>query len=214
MTYDSYSLAGKRAQLVKTLSDKGISKIEVLNAINSIPRHLFIDKSIENHAYIDKALRIEKGQTISQPYTVAFQTELLDLKPNEKVLEVGTGSGYQAAILAKIGANVYTIERHFELHKSAKLLLTELNLKVKTFYGDGFIGLPSFAPFNKIIITAGAPEIPYLLLKQLVVGGIMVVPIDKAGSQEMLRIIKIGGNDFESKSFGKFNFVPMLSGKE
>jgi len=214
MIYDTYTLAGNRAQLVKKLVDKGIADKNVLNAINAIPRHCFIDKSIVNHAYIDKALRIEKDQTISQPYTVAFQTQLLDIKPNDKVLEIGTGSGYQASVLSKMGANIYSIERHKELYLSATKILKEIRLKVNTFYGDGFAGLVDIAPFDKILITAGAPEIPTKLLLQLKVGGIMVIPLDKGNSQQMLRIIKVSEKDFESKSFGEFSFVPMLPGKE
>ena len=214
MIYDTYTLAGKRAQLVKKLRDKGITDENVLSAINSIPRHCFIDKSIVNHAYIDKALRIEKDQTISQPYTVAFQTQILDIKPNDKVLEIGTGSGYQASVLAKLNCKVFSIERHKELYISAKNILRELKLKVNTFYGDGFAGLPEIAPFDKILITAGAPEIPTKLLLQLKIGGVMVIPLDNGNTQQMLRITKISDTDFESKSFGEFNFVPMLPGKE
>jgi len=214
MIYDTYTLAGKRAQLVKKLRDKGITDENVLGAINSIPRHCFIDKSIVNHAYIDKALRIEKDQTISQPYTVAFQTQILDVKTNDKVLEIGTGSGYQASVLAKLNCKVFSIERHKELYISAKYILRELKLKVNTFYGDGFAGLPELSPFDKILITAGAPEIPTKLLQQLKVGGIMVIPLSKGNSQQMLRITKISNKNFESKSFGEFKFVPMLPGKE
>jgi len=214
MIYDTYALAGKRAQLVKKLFDKGITDKNVLNSINSIPRHCFIDKSIITHAYVDKALRIEKEQTISQPYTVAFQTQLLNIKPNNKVLEIGTGSGYQAAVLAKMGANVYSIERHKELYFSAKNILKQLKLKVHTYYGDGFVGLPDNAPFDKIIITAGAPEIPTKLLLQLKIGGVMVVPLSNGNKQQMLQINKISDTDFESKQCGEFSFVPMLPGQE
>lgn len=214
MIYDTYTLAGKRAQLVKLLSDKGITDKNVLSAINNIPRHCFIEKSIVNHAYIDKALRIDKDQTISQPYTVAFQTQLLNIKPKDTVLEIGTGSGYQASVLAKMGANIFSIERHKVLFETATKIIKELKLKVNTYYGDGFVGLKEIAPFDKILITAGAPEIPTKLLLQLKVGGIMVIPLNKGNKQQMLRITKVSDTDFESKSFGNFSFVPMLPGKE
>ena len=214
MIYDTYTLAGKRAQLVKLLSDKGITDKNVLSAINNIPRHCFIEKSIVNHAYIDKALRIDKDQTISQPYTVAFQTQLLNIKPKDTVLEIGTGSGYQASVLAKMGANIFSIERHKVLFETATKIIKELKLKVNTYYGDGFVGLKEIALFDKILITAGASEIPTKLLLQLKVGGIMVIPLNKGNKQQMLRITKVSDTDFESKSFGNFSFVPMLPGKE
>jgi len=207
-----FALAGKRNKLVEIVKEKGISDKEVLSAIATIPRHLFLPKGAENHAYIDKAIQIGSGQTISQPYTVAFQTELFEIKKNDKVLEIGTGSGYQAAVLAQMGAKVYSIERHKPLYLEAKELLLKLHYNVNVFLGDGFIGLPDLAPFDKIIITCGAPEIPVKLLLQLKIGGIMVVPVDKNGTQDMLKIIKKSDKDFDVSSHGKFMFVPMLKG--
>lgn len=207
-----FALAGKRNKLVEIVKEKGISDKEVLSAIATIPRHLFLLKGAENHAYIDKAIQIGSGQTISQPYTVAFQTELFEIKKNDKVLEIGTGSGYQAAVLAQMGAKVYSIERHKPLYLEAKELLLKLHYNVNVFLGDGFIGLPDLAPFDKIIITCGAPEIPVKLLLQLKIGGIMVVPVDKNGTQDMLKIIKKSDKDFDVSSHGKFMFVPMLKG--
>jgi protein-L-isoaspartate(D-aspartate) O-methyltransferase len=176
---------------------------------------LFVEKGLENHAYFDKALQIGSGQTISQPYTVAFQTELLNISSGDKVLEIGTGSGYQAAVLSEMGALVYTIERHKSLYDTTKILLKKLSYSnIKTFLGDGFEGLPQFSEYDKIIVTCGAPEIPANLLLQLKIGGIMVVPVTKTDFQDMYRIKKISENDFELTSHGKFMFVPMLKGIE
>ena len=207
-----FALAGKRNKLVGLLKEKGISDKTVLSAISIIPRHNFLPKGAESHAYIDKAIQIGSGQTISQPYTVAFQTELLEIKKYDKILEIGTGSGYQAAVLSEMGAKVYSIERHKPLYLSSKELLLKLNYNVNVFLADGFTGLTNFAPFDKIIITCGAPEIPVKLLLQLKIGGIMVVPVDKNETQDMLKIIKISEKDFDISSHGKFMFVPMLKG--
>ena len=209
---NDFALAGKRNKLVELIKEKGITDKTVLFAINTIPRHLFLPKGAEAHAYIDKAVQIGSGQTISQPYTVAFQTQLLEINKNDKLLEIGTGSGYQAAVLAQMGAKVYSIERHKLLYLASKELLLKLHYNVNTFLGDGFIGLADLAPFDKIIITCGAPEIPVKLLLQLKIGGIMVVPVDKNGTQDMLKIIKKSEKDFDISSHGKFMFVPMLKG--
>ncbi|MBN2892061.1 MAG: protein-L-isoaspartate(D-aspartate) O-methyltransferase [Bacteroidales bacterium] len=207
-------MQGRRARLVETIKGKGIKDERVLNAIGNIKRHLFVLKGLEYSAYEDRALSISASQTISQPYTVAFQTELLELKSTDKVLEIGTGSGYQAAVLAEIGVDVYTVERIEELHISATELLKELGYKVNTFYSDGFIGLDNYAPFDKIIITAAIPEIPDSLLSQLKIGGIMVAPEGIAGQgQVMRRIIRVSETDFERQNHGLFTFVPMLKGK-
>ncbi len=214
MNSDFYLYAGKMKHLASVVKEKGINDPKIINAISTIPRHLFVEKGLEVHAYTDKALRIASGQTISQPYTVAFQTELLSVKPEDKILEIGTGSGYQAAVLYKLGAYVYSIERFKELHLSAKELLRKLKYRVKLFYGDGFEGLPQYAPFDKIIITAGADEIPAKLLHQLKIGGVMVVPHTVGDYQEMLKIKKVSEKDFEMTKHGHFRFVPMLKGKE
>lgn len=209
---------GKRRQLVELLAAKGISNNNVLNAIVKLPRHFFIsEKGWEyEQAYQDKALKINAGQTISQPYTVAYQTELLEIQPNDKVLEIGTGSGYQAAVLALIGANVFTIERHKVLHVETYQLLKHLNLlqQIQLFYGDGFEGLEEYAPFDKILITAAAPEIPPKLLNQLRVNGIMVLPLGEGNSQQMVRITKTEIKNYRTEIFDDFAFVPMLKGIE
>ena len=209
---NDFALAGKRNKLVEIIKEKGITDNAVLLAIKTIPRHLFLPKGAETHAYIDKAVQIGSGQTISQPYTVAFQTQLLEIKKNDTVLEIGTGSGYQASVLAEMEAKVYSIERHKPLYLASKELLLKLHYNVNVFLGDGFVGLPEIAPFDKIIITCGAPEIPVKLLHQLKIGGIMVVPVDKNGTQDMLKIIKTSDKDFDISSHGKFMFVPMLKG--
>ena len=210
MVFDSYKHKGMRKQLVDVVRKKGIRNENVLSAINSIPRHLFMDSSFLEFAYEDKPFPIGSGQTISQPYTVAFQTELLNIKKGDKVLEVGTGSGYQACVLIELGARVYTIERQKNLYIKTKAFLSEIGYKPKLIsYGDGYKGLPNYAPFDKIIVTAGAPYIPDALVEQLVPGGILVVP---AGSdiQLMKRIIKIDENNFEEEDHGTFRFVPLL----
>ncbi len=210
---DTFRHKGMRKQLRQVLLLKGIKNTVVLDAIEKIPRHLFLDKAFEEHAYEDKAFRIGAGQTISQPYTVAKQTELLELKRNEKVLEIGTGSGYQSSVLAECGARVYSIERQKLLHDTARPLLSELGYNVKTFYGDGYLGLSSYAPFDKIIVTAGAPFIPPALIDQLKVGGILVIPVGEGKEQVMKTLIKHSVSKNEIKEHGDFRFVPLLEDK-
>jgi protein-L-isoaspartate(D-aspartate) O-methyltransferase len=204
---------GLRNKLIEVLREKGIQDEKVLEAMMAVPRHLFFDSAFTERAYEDKAFPIRAGQTISQPYTVAFQSQLLEIKPREKVLEIGTGSGYQAAVLHKMGAKVYSIERQRALYKSASALLQELSYtSIQTFYGDGFEGLPTYAPFDKIIITAGASTVPEKLLQQLKIGGVMVIPFGEK-SQKMLRICRKSINEFVQEEFGEFTFVPLLPGK-
>jgi len=207
---DSSKHKGLRKRLVDQLIEKGIESNEVLNAINTIPRHLFIDKDFESHAYVDKAFPIGSNQTISQPYTVAFQTSLLKLKPNQKVLEIGTGSGYQTAILVKLKAKVYTIERQHDLYRKAIKKLPLLGYKPELIkYGDGYLGIKEYAPYDKILITAGAIDVPKQLLLQLKIGGEMVIPVGK-NIQEMTFIKRESKNKFKKELMGKFSFVPML----
>jgi protein-L-isoaspartate(D-aspartate) O-methyltransferase len=204
---------GLRNQLVKLLQSRGISDVTVLNAIAKVPRHLFIDSSFENFAYQDKAFPIGAGQTISNPYTVAFQSELLQLKKEHKVLEIGTGSGYQTAVLCEMGAKVYSIERQNELFKKTSNLLKKLHYTPKYLtFGDGYKGLPSYAPFDSIIITAGAPIIPKALMGQLKIGGRMVIPLGET-SQIMTLLIRKSEKEFEKHEFGEFKFVPLLENK-
>ncbi|HJZ39304.1 MAG TPA: protein-L-isoaspartate(D-aspartate) O-methyltransferase [Bacteroidales bacterium] len=211
---DSYQHKGLRKKLVDEIRGKGITDERVLKAINMVPRHLFMDSGFIKFAYRDQAFPIRAGQTISQPYTVAFQTELLDITPMVKVLEVGTGSGYQAAVLAEMGAKVYTIERHKELYLLSQSLLNALHYRIQFFYGDGYQGLPTYGPFDRILITAAAPQVPDTLLKQLKPGGRLVVPLGTGGSQVMTLIEKKGENDYVRSEHGFFVFVPMLGGKE
>ena len=210
---DSYIHKGLRRKLVETLQQKGIKNINVLEAIGKVPRHLFMDSGFRHFAYQDKAFPIAENQTISQPYTVAFQTELLDIKAGDKVLEIGTGSGYQAAVLVALGAKVYTIERFKKLSMNAQILLPTIGYHPQFFFGDGFKGLPSYAPFDKIIVTAAAPEIPETLKQQLRIGGKLVIPFGKADTQIMLLIERTGENNFKQYEHGDFAFVPMLKGK-
>ncbi|MEN9488564.1 MAG: Protein-L-isoaspartate(D-aspartate) O-methyltransferase [Bacteroidota bacterium] len=204
---------GLRNQLVSVLKQKGISNKSVLEAISKIPRHLFLDSSFEDYAYQDKAFPIGAGQTISQPYTVAFQTELLDAKKGDKILEIGTGSGYQTAVLCAIGAVVYSVERQNELFKKTSLLLPKLGIRAKHLsFGDGYKGLPNYAPFDGVIVTAGAPEIPKALMAQLKIGGKLVIPVGE-NSQIMTLIIRKGETQFEKHEFGDFKFVPLLEDK-
>jgi protein-L-isoaspartate(D-aspartate) O-methyltransferase len=206
---------GQRNQLVATLRGKGIRSDAVLEAIRAIPRHLFLESGFEAYAYQDKPFPIGAGQTISQPYTVAFQTELLEVKKDDKILEIGTGSGYQTAVLVKLGAKVYTIERQNELFKQASLLLPKLGIKPKHMsFGDGYKGLPNHAPFDGIIVTAGAPEIPKPLMAQLKVGGRLVIPVgNPSGIQIMTLLIRKNETQFEKHEFGEFRFVPLLENK-
>ncbi len=209
---DTYRHKGMRRRLVETLRSKGIEDKRVLAAVEKIPRHFFLDKAFEEHAYEDKAFPIGNKQTISQPYTVAFQTQLLAIKKREKVLEIGTGSGYQAVILGALGARVYTVERQEDLfHKTKKLIRFFQMSNIRCYLRDGNNGLPEFAPFDKIIVTAGAAEIPEALRMQLKIGGIMVIPVGKK-VQKMLRITRISENEWTEEERGAFRFVPFLSG--
>lgn len=201
-------------KLSKALEKKGIRDKRVLNAIANIPRHLFISETLSEYAYLDRPLPIEKGQTISQPYTVAFQSELLQLKPGEKVLEIGTGSGYQAAVLCEMGAEVYSIERFRELHLKAKENLNKTGYYPNLFFGDGFEGLPGHAPFDKILITAAPEKTPKKLLQQLKVGGWMVAPVGGRRGQKMTVIKRVSEDKFEESVHGDFIFVPMQEGTE
>ena len=207
-----FVLQGKKTALVNWLRTQGIDDENVLNAFNVVERHQFIENSLFwNNAYENCPVPIACGQTMSQPITVAFQSQLLSIKKKDKVLEIGTGSGFQAAILAAMGAQVYSIERQIELFRKTRILLkNKLNItNVNLFYGDGFKGLPDEAPFDKIIVTCGAPEVPTSLLCQLKVGGIIVIPVGD-GVQEMKRITKVSNDEYQQESFGEFKFVPML----
>ncbi|MDI9342531.1 MAG: protein-L-isoaspartate(D-aspartate) O-methyltransferase [Sediminibacterium sp.] len=216
---DEYLFQGKRKRLVEQLKQKGIKDEKVLVAIGKIPRHLFFDQTtarpaLLDHAYSDKALPIGAGQTISHPYTVAFQTEKLAIKPGDKVLEIGTGCGYQTAVLLEMGAKVYSIERQKTLFDKTRLFLPHIGYRAaRLIYGDGYKGLPQFAPYDKIIVTAGAPYIPNDLLIQLAVGGIMLIPIGEGESQEMNLLRKVGPSNFEKQVLGQFKFVPLLQNK-
>jgi len=210
---DNFRHQGLRQKLVQTLRLKGIKDPKVLAAISKIPRHLFLDKAFLDFAYQDKAFPIAAGQTISHPYTVAFQSELLQIKPYEKVLEVGTGSGYQTAVLLELKAHVFSIERQKELYQKTKIFLPKLGYQCMFFYGDGYKGLTNFAPFDKIIVTAGAPFVPEDLVKQLKVGGRMVIPVGQADKQKMILIDKISKVNIEQKDLGDFSFVPLLPKK-
>jgi protein-L-isoaspartate(D-aspartate) O-methyltransferase len=210
---DTAKHQGLRNQLVTILQQKGITDKLILGAIQKIPRHLFLDSSFEDYAYQDKAFPIGAGQTISQPYTVAFQTELLQVKKDDKILEIGTGSGYQTSVLCSLGAKVYSIERQNELFKTTSLLLPKLGIRPKHLsFGDGYKGLPNHAPFDSIIVTAGAPEIPKALLSQLKIGGRLVIPVgDKV--QVMTLLIRKNDTQFEKHEYGDFRFVPLLGDK-
>ena len=209
---DTYRAKGLRKQLVDLLRSKGISDEAVLAAIGEVPRHVFLDSSFVEIAYQDQAFPIGSGQTISQPHTVAFQTQLLQVDKGMKVLEVGTGSGYQACVLAAMGAKVFSIERQRNLYFKTRDILEQLPFRVKTFLGDGFEGLPTYAPFDRIIITAGAPFIPEKLIAQMKTEAIMVIPMDNpdGAGQTMLRITKLEDGNLKKESFGDFRFVPML----
>ena len=210
---DTFKHKGLRQILVDKIRKKGITDESALRMINEIPRHLFLDNAFVQFAYQDKPFPIGSGQTISQPYTVAFQTQLLELNPYEKVLEVGTGSGYQAAVLIGMEANVYTIERQKELFQKTKEFLPELGYNCNFYYGDGYKGLEQFAPFDKIIVTCGASTIPEDLIKQLKVGGRMVAPIGKGDVQVMNLIEKISETKTKITTHGEFSFVPMINNK-
>jgi protein-L-isoaspartate(D-aspartate) O-methyltransferase len=212
---DSYYQKGQRKKLVNTLHTKGIQDTKVLEAMLQVPRHFFFDSTFIDKAYEDKAFPIGEKQTISQPFTVAFQTELLGVQKREKILEIGTGSGYQAAILSNLGARVYTVERIKKLHLEATKRFNEYKLpNIRAYFRDGYKGLPEFAPFDKIIVTASAPKIPMPLIEQLKVDGILIIPIGGDESQQMLRIRKTSEeNNFIQENHGTFRFVPMLEKK-
>lgn len=213
MQEDNYRHKGMRKILVDHLRNKGIKDENVLSAINKVPRHVFLESSFLEFAYQDKAFPIGSGQTISQPFTVAFQTSLLEIRKNLKVLEIGTGSGYQACVIAEMGANVFSIERQRKLYMKTKAFLNEFPYNIKTFLGDGNKGLPTYGPFDRILITAAAPEIPQTLIDQLKVGGIMVIPLcENEDCQTMIKLTKQEDGSMKRETFGDFRFVPMLKG--
>jgi protein-L-isoaspartate(D-aspartate) O-methyltransferase len=214
-TEDTYRHKGLRKKLVETVRNKGITDEKLLVALEKIPRHFFLDSAFDEVAYEDKAFPIQEKQTISQPYTVAYQTQLLEIKPFDKVLEIGTGSGYQASVLAELGAQVFTIERQkkiFESNKTFAYLKKYPNIKF--FYGDGYEGLPTYAPFDKVLITAAAPEIPVKLVAQMKTGGMMVIPVGGGEVQTMKRLIKQPNGSLKEEIYDRFSFVPMLEGKK
>ena len=214
-TEDTYRHKGLRRKLVDIVRNKGITDEKVLDAIAGIPRHFFLDSAFDEVAYEDRAFPIGEGQTISQPYTVAYQSQLLEIKNFEKVLEIGTGSAYQAVVLATMGAQVYTIERQkklFELNKTFALL--KKYPSIKFFYGDGYEGLPTYGPFDKVLITAAAPDIPEKLIQQLKPGGMMVIPVGGGNVQRMMRITKLSTGALKEEVFDSFSFVPMIEGKK
>jgi protein-L-isoaspartate(D-aspartate) O-methyltransferase len=214
-TEDTYRHKGLRKKLVDTIKNKGITDEKVLHAIERIPRHFFLDSAFDEVAYEDKAFPIAEKQTISQPYTVAYQTQLLEVKSFDKVLEIGTGSAYQACVLADMGAQVYTIERQKKLFDSNKnFAFIRKYPNIKFFYGDGYEGLPTFAPFDKVLITAAAPDIPKKLVDQMKSGGMMVIPVGTGEVQVMKRYIKLPDGSLTEEVYDRFSFVPMLSGKK
>lgn len=210
---DNYREKGARKQLVDILKKKGIDDQGVLNAIGKVQRHYFFDETFWNQAYKDIAFPIGEGQTISQPYTVAYQTQLLHIKKGDQVLEIGTGSGYQACILLELGARVYTIERQEKLYERTVQVLPYMGYKPQFFLGDGSKGIPEHAPYDKIIVTAGAPLVPETLLKQLRIGGILVIPVGDAETQKMVTILKTAENDYERHVLDTFRFVPLVGDK-
>lgn len=210
---DSYKHRGMRKSLVRVVRKKGITDERVLEAIAKVPRHYFFDNALLEHAYQDKAFPIGEGQTISQPYTVAFQTEKLEIKEGDKVLEVGTGSGYQASVLMEVGANVYTIEYNETLFNRTKKFLPKMGYSPRFFHGDGSKGLEAHAPYDKIIVTAGAPSVPSSLIRQLKIGGMLLIPVGNSEKQKMLKITKLDEKKIKKESFDYFSFVP-LKGRE
>ncbi|QKJ31195.1 protein-L-isoaspartate(D-aspartate) O-methyltransferase [Mucilaginibacter mali] len=211
---DNYREKGARKRLVEVLRKKGIADERVLEAIGTVPRHYFFDETFWNQAYKDIAFPIGEGQTISQPYTVAYQTELLHICQGDKVLEIGTGSGYQTCVLLELGAKVYTIERQANLYDRTRWVLpNKMNYKANFFLGDGSIGIAAHAPYDKIIVTAGAPTVPGVLLKQLKIGGMMVIPVGDEKSQKMITVLRVGENDFEEMTLDTFRFVPLVGDK-
>lgn len=214
-TEDTYRHKGLRKKLTDGIRKKGITDEKILEAINRIPRHFFLDSAFDDVAYEDRAFPIGEGQTISQPYTVAYQTMLLQVRPFEKVLEIGTGSVYQACVLAELGAQVYTIERQKKLFNTNKeFAYLRKYPNIKFFYGDGYEGLPTYAPFDKVLITAAAPEIPPKLIEQLKVGGMMVLPLGIGEVQQMKRVTKLERGAIKEEVFDNFSFVPMVEGKK
>ena len=211
---DNFLHKGLRKKLVDEIRRKGLDDEQVLSAVERVPRHCFMDSSFVKFAYKDQAFPIGAGQTISQPFTVAFQTSLLKIEKRDKVLEIGTGSGYQTAVLIEMGANVFTIERLKELYLKAKATLSDLGYHPNIFYGDGYQGMPTYGPFDKVLITAAAPDIPKLLLDQIKVGGRLVLPIGGYGTQIMTLMEKNGEDDYDTSEHGYFVFVPMIKGKE
>lgn len=211
---DTYRHKGLRKKLMDILREKGITDEAVLEAMNNIPRHFFLDSAFDEIAYEDRAFPISQGQTISQPYTVAYQTQLLQIKPFDKILEIGTGSIYQATVLAEMGAKVFTIERQKQLFEKTKEYIFKSKYPhLKFFFGDGYEGLPTYAPFDKVIITAAAPFIPPKLINQMKVGGKMIIPVDEGTLQRMLRITKNADGFTSEEAFQNFSFVPMLTGR-
>ncbi len=210
---DTYRHQGKRKLLIEELKRMGIQKTAILDAFYQVPRHFFMDLALDDLAYTNAAFQIGSGQTISHPYTVAFQTELLEVQRKMKVLEIGTGSGFQTCILCALGTKVYSIERHEELHLKADAMVKHFKFDARLRYGDGFRGWPSYAPFDRIIVTCGAPEIPLELKKQLAFGGIMIIPVGEGVEQVMLKIVRLNENEFTQQQFGTFKFVPMLEQK-
>lgn len=210
---DKYREKGARKKLVEYLRERGIGDENVLKAIGNVPRHYFFDETFWNQAYKDIAFPIGDGQTISQPYTVAYQTELLHIKPGDKVLEIGTGSGYQTCILIELGAKVYTIERQENLYNRTRQVLPHIGYQAEFFYGDGSKGIAEHAPYDKIIVTAGAPLVPEILLKQLKIGGILVIPVGDEKSQKMITVLRVAENDFERFVLDTFRFVPLVGEK-
>jgi len=213
MKHQSLKFKQRRQGLVDKLRKKGIKNERVLDAINHVPRHVFIDTALEDRAYKDSALPIGMGQTISQPYTVARQTELLEVFPGEKVLEIGTGSGYQAAILSELGAKVYSVERHKKLYEKAQDVLRELGYSIQLKLGDGTLGWSAYGPYDAIVVTAGAPVLPEDLVQQLNVNGRLVVPVGNDKKQEMIRVLKVRENEFEQERYRDFKFVPLVGKK-
>jgi protein-L-isoaspartate(D-aspartate) O-methyltransferase len=210
---DSFKYKGMRRKLINELREKGISDEKILNAFDVVPRHYFLDNAFAEQAYSNMPFQIGSGQTISHPYTVAFQTQLLDISKGDKILEIGSGSGFQTCILCEMGAKVFSIERHKSLHLKAKQIVHHLNYTARMSFGDGYKGLPAFAPFDKVIITCGAPNIPQDLIDQLKTGGVMIIPIGEGKEQHMLRITKISDTEIVKEEFGVFSFVPMLESK-
>ena len=210
---DTYRHKGLRKKLIDSLRLRGVKNEQILEVMNAIPRHFFLEKAFEEWAYQDKAFPIDCDQTISQPYTVAFQTMLLEVKQREKIMEIGTGSGYQSSVLAALGARVYSIERQEFLYKKAKKFLPLIGYpSIRLFFRDGYKGLAEFAPFDKILVTAGATKVPELLKQQLKIGGIMVIPVGPDKVQEMLKITRISETTFKTVSYGDFKFVPFAEG--